>query len=230
MSAKPVVPKHLGLILDGNRRWAKQQGIPKLEGHRKGYENLKVIGLAALEAGVKYVSAYVFSTENWNRSKKEVDYLMRLLQWVVTDEVDEFHKQNIRVRFAGSKAGLSTKIVQLIDKAEAKTRQNNRGELIMCLNYGGHQELVEAFNTLQKSGAKEEVTKQDIEDALYVSDVPPLDLIIRTSGEQRLSNFMLWRSAYSELMFVEKHWPAFTPDDLSTCLNEYARRQRRFGK
>lgn len=224
-------PTHLGLILDGNRRWASQQGIPQLEGHKKGYENLKTIGLAALDAGVNYVSAYVFSTENWNRSKREVDYLMQLLQWVVTDEVEEFHKQGIKVRFAGSRARLNTKIVQSIEAAEHKTKDNNRGQLIMCLNYGGHQELIDATKAIVEQGTKpEDIDVTLIMKNLYVSDVPPVDLVIRTSGEQRLSNFMLWRAAYSELMFVDKHWPAFTPEDLKNCLNEYAKRKRRFGK
>jgi undecaprenyl diphosphate synthase len=229
-TSNPTTPRHLGIILDGNRRWAKQSGLPKLEGHRKGYENLKTVCEAALDAGIEYVSAYVFSTENWNRSKTEVNYLMRLLKWVATEEVDEFLKKNIRVRFAGTKERLNKDIVRLIEAAEEKTKHCNRGELILCLNYGGHQELVDAAAKLVADGLKpEQVTEDELEKRLYVPDVPPVDLIIRTSGEQRLSNFMLWRAAYSELMFVETHWPDFSGQDLKDCLSEYAKRHRRFG-
>ncbi len=224
------VPVHLGLILDGNRRWAKAQGLPQLEGHRKGYENLKTIGKAGIKRGIKYVSAYVFSTENWNRSQEEVDYLMKLLLWVAKNEVVELHKENIRVRFAGSKDRLSTTLKKAITEAETKTKDNTAGSLVVCLNYGGQQEITDATKSIVNQGVSvEEITPQVIANHLYAPDVPPIDLIIRTSGEQRLSNFMLWRAAYSELIFVNKHWPAFNETDLDAALAEYASRQRRFG-
>lgn len=230
-SAVSALPQHLGLILDGNRRWAKANGLPQLEGHRKGYENLKTIGKAAIKRGVKYVSAYVFSTENWQRSQEEVDYLMKLLLWVAKHEVNELHKEGIRVRFAGSKDKLNNKVIQAIADAEKKTSENNRGELILCLNYGGQQEIADAVKEIIKHGTKPaEVTPDLIAEHLYLPDVPPVDLVIRTSGEQRLSNFMLWRSAYSELLFVDKHWPAFTEEDLDSALADYASRIRRFGQ
>lgn len=229
MNENTEVPTHLGLILDGNRRWARERGIPTLEGHRKGYENLKTIGIAAIERGVKYVSAYVFSTENWNRTQEEIDYLMKLLLWVAKNEVKELHKRNIRLRLAGSRERLSEDILKAIDAAEEKTKDNTAGTLVLCLNYGGHQEIVDAVNTIVAQKPDQPITTESFADYLYTPDVPPVDLLIRTSGEQRLSNFMLWRAAYSELLFVDKHWPDFSEDDLDAALAEYARRNRRFG-
>jgi undecaprenyl diphosphate synthase len=229
-SAKSTVPLHLGLILDGNRRWAKAQGLPTLKGHRKGYENLKTIGKAAIERGVKYVSAYVFSTENWNRSRDEVDYLMKLLLWVAKHEVSELNKENIRVRFLGSRERLNQDITQAIDNAEEKTKNNTAGTLALCLNYGGQQELVDAIKKIVASGSPpSEVSEKVVAANLYEPDIPAVDFIIRTSGEQRISNFMLWRAAYSELYFTDKFWPDFNENDLDKALAWYAKRYRRFG-
>lgn len=227
----PIVPTHLGIILDGNRRWARSQGIPQLEGHRRGYENLKTIGKACVERGITYISAYVFSTENWDRTKDEVDYLMKLLLWVAKSEVNEIHNENIRVRFVGSRERLSKQIIAAIAAAEEKTKNNTRGTLCLCLNYGGQQEIVDALKQIVASGVEpENVTKELVAAHLYAPDVPPVDFIIRTSGEHRLSNFMLWRSAYSELYFPEVHWPAFTEADLDIALAEFVKRHRRYGK
>ena len=224
------LPTHLGFILDGNRRWAKSKGLPPLEGHRKGYKNFEKIAEAAIERGVRYVSAYVFSTENWNRSKEEVSYLMDLLYRVATTEVDRVHEKNIRVRFLGSETRLSEKIVKAIRSAEEKTKGNTKGTIAFCLNYGGQLELAEAMQSMVRSGiAADDITPDKIAEHLYAPDMPPVDLIVRTSGEQRLSNFMLWRAAYSELLFVPEHWPAFTEESLDAALAEYAKRQRRFG-
>jgi undecaprenyl diphosphate synthase len=225
------VPIHLGLILDGNRRWAKERGLPTFDGHREGYQNLKKICSAALERGVKYVSAFVFSTENWKRSREEVNYLMKLLHWVATKEVDEMNRKNIRVRFLGSESGLTSKVVKAIRSAEEKTKDNTGGTLALCLNYGGQQEIADAVKDILKEGIKaEDITPQVIADHLYGSDIPPVDLVIRSSGEQRISGFMLWRMAYAELKFVDTYWPAFSEAQLDECLADYAARQRRFGK
>lgn len=224
------IPVHLGLILDGNRRWAIENGMPTLEGHRKGYENLKTIGAEAIRQGIQYVSAYVFSTENWNRSKHEVDYLMKLLLHIAKTEVKELHKQNIRVRFLGLSEKLSQEILASIHKAEALTKDNTAGTLALCLNYGGQQEIVSAVNNVLKSSPGiHEISTADIEKNLYAPDIPPVDFMIRTSGELRISNFMLWRLAYSELYFVDTYWPAFTVTDLTRALEEFSRRKRRFG-
>ncbi|MBI1856648.1 di-trans,poly-cis-decaprenylcistransferase [Candidatus Saccharibacteria bacterium] len=231
MSETNTVPVHLGLILDGNRRWAKANGLPAFEGHRRGYENLKTIGKTAIKRGVKYISAYVFSTENWQRSKEEVDYLMKLLLWVAKHEVAEMNKDGIRVRFMGSRDRLSAKILRAIDEAEIKTKDNVNGTLALCLNYGGRQEIVEAFQKMAANDiATNAINEQTIADNLYQPDIPPVDLIIRTSGEQRISNFMLWRAAYSELYFTDVHWPDFNEAELDKALEEYAARHRRYGK
>ena len=225
-----TTPVHLGLILDGNRRWATENGLPTLEGHRKGYENLKTIGMEAIAQGIQYVSAYVFSTENWNRSEQEVDYLMKLLLRIAKTEVKQLHKENIRVRFLGSNDKLSNQIIKDIASAEELTKNNTAGTLALCLNYGGQQEIVAAVNSaLKNDSTKQEITAQDIEQNLYGADIPPIDFMIRTSGEKRLSNFMLWRVSYSELYFTDTYWPAFTVSDLKKALAEFGRRKRRFG-
>ena len=221
------VPRHLGLILDGNRRWAKKQGLPKLQGHQKGYENLKSVVRLAFGKGVEYISAYIFSTENWNRSKEEVSYLMDFAYRVATKEVGELHKDNIRVRFLGSRDRLEERLLTAIDEAEKKTRKNDGGTLALCFNYGGQQEIVDAVNQIKDKPTL--ITAGVIEDHLYAHDIPPVDLVIRTSGEMRLSNFMLWRAAYAELYFSDVLWPAFSESDLDDALAEFASRQRRYG-
>lgn len=224
------MPTHLGLILDGNRRWAKTQNIPTFEGHRKGYDNLKTIVSAAFDSGIEYVSAYIFSTENWGRSSEEVAYLMKLLLWVAKNEIKEFDKKNIRVRFLGEDTNLSPKVIEAMRNAEERTDANTGGTLLLCLNYGGKQEIASAVTKLIADRPEvKEVTPELIQEYLYEPHVPSLDLIIRTSGEQRISNFMLWRAAYSELYFADVHWPAFTVDHLKKALNEFGERQRRFG-
>lgn len=223
-------PNHIGLILDGNRRWARQQGLPSMEGHKRGYENLKTILFHARDVGINYVSAYVFSTENWHRSKEEVTYLMKLLQWVVTHEIDEIDRENGRVVWLGSRQGMTQKVVTAIEKAEARTQHNTGVTLCLCLNHGGHREIAEAVQRLIQNGVKAASVTEDLLAAqLDHPEIPPIDLLIRTSGEQRLSNFMLWRAAYSELMFVDTYWPAFTTSDFDDCLEAYASRMRRFG-
>lgn len=225
-----LVPTHLGLILDGNRRWAKLQNLPTFEGHRKGYENLKTIVTAAFDSGVEYISAYIFSTENWNRSREEVAYLMKLLLWIAKNEVEEFNKNNVRVRFLGEETHLSSKVIKAMRNAEAKTDKNTGGTLLLCLNYGGKQEIARAVsNLIDAKPEVKEITPEMIQDHLYEPQAPDLDLIIRTSGEQRISNFMLWRAAYSELYFVDVHWPAFTVEHLKQALGDFSERQRRFG-
>lgn len=225
MSETGIKLRHLGLILDGNRRWARQKGIPTMQGHKKGYENLKTIVRAAVDRGVNYISAYVFSMENWNRSKEEVKYLMDLALHLAINEVKELHKEGIRVRFLGSKERISTKLLKAIQNAEDLTRNNTRGTVAICFNYGGKQEIADAVNACKK----DIVTPDDIEQNLYAPDVPPIDLLVRTSGEQRISGFMLWRAAYAELLFVDKYWPDFSIADLDDAIQKYEERERRFG-
>lgn len=230
MSEKTELPRHVGFIVDGNRRWAKQHGLPAYEGHLAGYNSLKDVLLETLRRGVKYASAYVFSTENWKRSEEEVGHLMKLFVKMLEADVSIFLDNNIRLRVIGSRDGLSDTLIKVIDNAEEKTRSLTGGELLLCLNYGGHLEIADAVKKIIQSGiSAEDVTPELIAQNLYAPEVPPCDLIVRTSGEQRLSNFMLWRAAYSELMFIDKHWPDMTTDDVAVILDEYARRNRRFG-
>jgi undecaprenyl diphosphate synthase len=226
-----AIPHHVGLILDGNRRWAKARGLKPIDGHKQGYQSLKAVGKAGLKRGIKVVTAFVFSTENWQRSKEEVAGLMKLVLWVAKNEIEELHADNIRVRFLGSKEHLAKNIIKAIEKAEQKTLHNTGGTLALCFNYGGYQEIADATKAIIEAGVPiDDVTPEVIEKYLYAPDIPPIDLIVRTSGEQRLSNFMLWRAAYSELYFTNVHWPDFDEAELDKALTEYASRQRRFGK
>lgn len=224
------LPTHIGYIVDGNRRWAKTHGLPVYEGHLAGYTALKEVAIATIESGVPYVSAYIFSTENWQRSADEVKKLLGLVLRLVTSDVPEFQRRNIRLRLMGSRENVPPKILKAIDKAETATANNTAGTIILGFNYGGQIEVVEAVKKIVQSGASvDEIRLDTIADALYLPDVPPADLIVRTSGEQRLSNFLLWRSAYSELLFLKKSWPDMTKEDVDAIIKEYAKRQRRFG-
>ena len=225
-----LIPQHIGFVVDGNRRWAKEHGLPTYEGHLAGYNSLKDVLIESLNRGVKYASAYVFSTENWKRTAEEVNHLMGLLLRVLESDLPIFVENRIRLRVIGTREGLPKAVIKAIDRAEATTAELDGGELLLCLNYGGHLEIADACKKIIESGvAADEVTPELIAKNLYAPEVPPCDLIVRTSGEQRLSNFMLWRAAYSELMFIDKNWPDMTKDDVSVILEEYQRRNRRFG-
>jgi undecaprenyl diphosphate synthase len=230
MSETTVLPRHVGIILDGNRRWAKQQGITTLEGHRQGAEVFKEIALAAFERGVRFLSAFVFSTENWSRTEEEVGYLMSLVMKATEKYLDTFHEAGIKVIVIGRRDNLDDKVLKSIERTEARTKGNTRGTLVLCFSYGGQDELVDAVRHIIKAGIPAEaVTPETLETALYAPEVPPVDLIIRTSGEHRLSGFMLYRAAYAELYFIDKYWPDFTTQDLDEALAEYAQRERRYG-
>jgi undecaprenyl diphosphate synthase len=224
------LPKHIGFIVDGNRRWATSQSLPAYEGHRAGYKTLKDILLETIHRGVPYVSAYVFSTENWKRSEEEVGWLMNLLLTVLKKDAHIFIDNNIRLRVIGGREKLSRKIVAAIEEVEKNTAHLTAGTVVLCLNYGGQQEVADAVKELiEADTASRDVTPELISQHLYAPDIPPCDLVVRTSGEQRLSNFMLWRSAYSEFIFIDKPWPDMTNDDITAILKEYSSRKRRFG-
>ena len=230
MQAKGTAPCHIGYIVDGNRRWAKSHGLPKYEGHLAGYNAIKDVARATFDAGVEYVSAYIFSTENWQRSQDEVGRLMGLVLRLLSSDLPEFHKHNIRLKILGSRDGVDAKILTAIDNAEAETANNTAGTLALCFNYGGQLEIADACKQIINSGVQaSEVTPELIAQNLYAPEVPPLDVVVRTSGEQRLSNFMLWRAAYSELMFIDKPWPDITPEDVELIIEEFNGRSRRFG-
>ena len=226
-----TVPKHLGLILDGNRRWAREHGMSVYEGHKAGYRNMERILEAALDRGVEYVSVYAFSTENWSRSAEEVRQLMKLFLWIFKHEIGNLKRHGVRVKMLGSKLRLGKALLKAIHDAEVDTAGNTRGTLLFCLNYGGQQEIVEAMKQLVAEGVDpKDLSAERISEKLRREGVPPVDLIIRTSGEQRLSNFMLWNAAYSELMFTPTKWPDFSVEELDEMLSAYANRHRRFGK
>jgi len=221
--------QHLGIIMDGNRRWAKARGLSAFEGHRAGYRKIEDILKWCRDAGIKILTLYVFSTENWQRAKDEVDFLMKLFYLVFTRDIKELHKNNVCVRVIGRKEGLSKKLQEVIKKSEELTKNNTGGMLNLAINYGGRQEVVDAFNKILKSPLKE-ITEEIILQNLYTAGLPDPDLIIRTSGEFRISGFLLWQSAYSEFYFTKHHWPEFSKHDFDDALADFANRQRRFGK
>ena len=225
---KSSVPTHVGIILDGNRRWAQKNGLPVSEGHREGFETFNDIANHALERGVKYLTVYAFSTENWSRTKEEVSFLMGFAAQVLKARIKELHKKGVRFIWLGSKENLDESFLQLLANAEELTKDNTTATLALCFNYGGQQEIVDAVQGLQDAG--EAVSKESIEQHLYGgNDIPPIDFLIRTSGEHRISNFMIWRAAYSELYFTDVLWPDFDEKEFDAALAEYAKRQRRFG-
>jgi undecaprenyl diphosphate synthase len=230
MADSQEVPQHIGYIVDGNRRWAKKHGIPTYEGHLAGYNAIVEVVMATFDAGVKVVSAYTFSTENWKRSEDEISKLMGLVLRLLTSDLHILQEGNIRIRILGTKDRLSKGVLKAIDEAEEKTKDNTRGTLAVCFNYGGQLEIADACKKIIREGIPaEEVTPELLSQHMYAPDLPPLDMIVRTSGENRTSNFMLWRSAYSEFFFLEKLWPDMTKEDVTAILEEYSRRGRRFG-
>jgi undecaprenyl diphosphate synthase len=226
-----LVPRHIGYILDGNRRWARQHSLPEFDGHMAGYSALMDVVEASFQAGVEYVSLYAFSTENWQRDKKEVSNLMKLAVHAFSKDMKRLVKNRIRVRFLGVHDGLSGKLLDVMEKAEAQTRLFEGHTLAICFNYGGQLEIVDAVKRCYRDGlTQEQINEATISERLYAPDVPPLDMVVRTSGEQRLSNFMTWRTVYSELLFLEKYWPDMRAEDVRGIIAEYNRRQRRFGQ
>lgn len=228
MSEITVIPTHLGFIMDGNGRWAKQRNMPRNFGHQKGAENVEKVVSACFERGIKYVTLYAFSSENWQRPKEEVDKLMELFSKFLKKFLKALLKNEIRLIVTGERVGLSESLIKQIDNVESKTKSFVK-ILNLAINYGGKQEIVSAVNKLIKSGVKS-VTEQDIENSLYAPFVPPIDLVVRTSGEQRISNFYLWQSAYSELYFTDVLWPDFNEEEIDKALLWFASRNRRFGK
>ena len=226
-----TVPRHVGFIVDGNRRWARERGLPVYEGHKAGYKRMQPLLEAALDSGVEYVSMYVFSTENWSRPADEVKNLMKLFLWVFKHELENLKRHGVRVHVLGNKLRIGKALLKAIHQAEEETKDNTRGTLLFCLDYGGQQEIVDTMKQMMAEGVPaDQLTADRISERLRRDGVPPVDLIIRTSGEQRLSNFMLWNAAYSELMFTPTKWPDFTVEEFHGMLDQYAQRQRRFGK
>lgn len=221
-----ILPRHVGIIMDGNGRWAKKRAMPRKAGHRFGAEKFKKINEYCLDRNIEVVTFYAFSTENWKRSEEEVSNIMDLFidyleEWLTMDD-----SKNMKVRFLGDRAPFSDRAKQLMSEVEEKSRKF-KNQLNIAVNYGSRSELVRAFNTLKtKEG---EITEEDVSSALYTAGQPDVDLIIRTGGEKRLSNFLLWQSAYAELYFCDTLWPDMTFEDIDRALEFYSSRQRRFG-
>lgn len=230
MAEPLIVPRHIGYILDGNRRWAKKHGLPTYEGHLAGYNALKDVIEASADAGVKYISFYTFSTQNWNRAESEVNGIMRIIRRLFKSDIKQLVKDGYKLVVLGTREGLPNDINKMIDKAQEVSADNTRATLAMCFNYGGQEEIVRAVQRLvEQKTSPENITLESFANVLDHPEVPPCDLIVRTSGELRLSDFMLWRAAYSEFMFLDKFWPEMTPEDVTAILKEYSKRQRRFG-
>ncbi len=222
---------HLGIIMDGNRRWAKKHGMPALFGHKKGYEKAQKVFQWCLDRDISMLTVYAFSTENWERSEEEVNYLMNLLEEALSTELKTFQEKNIRVNIIGRKARLRTSILKKIEEIESATKDNTGGTLNIALNYGGRAEIIHAMKQIVDKGYKrEDITKELIDQHLYIPNMPDPDLIIRTSGEFRTSNFLLWQAAYAEWCFIPILWPDFTEKDLDDALLSYQKRKRRYGK
>jgi undecaprenyl diphosphate synthase len=224
------IPRHVAIIMDGNGRWAAQRGLPRLAGHQHGTDNIRRITTAAAEIGVKYLTLWAFSTDNWRRPQAEIDGILRILAEVIDRETEELHRQGAQLRHIGSLEGLAPSLQRAVHDAIALTANNDRLILTLAFNYSGRQELLAAVRSLIASGiAPEDVSEASLESRLYTRDMPDPDLIVRTSGEFRISNFLLWQSAYSELYFTPTLWPDFGPDDLFHAVQEFGRRERRFG-
>lgn len=226
-----TLPTHVGIIVDGNRRWARQHVLPTLEGHRRGYARVKEVARWLIGRGVPWATFYLFSTENWSRVKEEVVYLMALLEEGLNRDVDEYIRDGIRLQFVGDREGLSDAIRNGMAAAEERTAGGTRGTMVGAINYGGHHDIVRAIQSLARAGTDlATVTSEQLKGALSTAALPPLDLVIRTSGEQRLSNFLLWEAAYAELYFTPTHFPDFNEAELDRALEWYTSRERRHGR
>jgi undecaprenyl diphosphate synthase len=228
------LPRHIAVIMDGNGRWARQRGLPRVEGHRRGVEAVRRTVRAAIELGVRYLTIYSFSAENWRRPAQEVSDLMGLLKRFIRHDLADLHANNVRVRVIGDRVGLSPDIRALLEEAEELTRRNPGLTLVVAFNYGGRQEIVRAVRAVAEKVRRGEIAPAAIEAetldaALDTSGIPDPDLVIRTSGEQRISNFLLWQSAYAEYVFLPDLWPDFDAARFRAAIEEYAGRERRFG-
>ncbi len=219
-------PHHVAIIMDGNGRWAKKRHLPRALGHKKGVETVREIVRHAATTGLQALSLYAFSSENWKRPEDEISDLMGLLRGFIKSDIDEFVANDVRLKILGDYRAFAPDIIALVDDAIARTAHNSRTTLAVALNYGSQNELARAAS---RAAAKGEITPEAIEAELDTADMPPLDLLIRTSGEQRLSNFMLWQAAYAELWFTETLWPDFGPAEFDRALAEFGTRERRYG-
>lgn len=223
--------KHIAIIMDGNRRWAKEKNLPSAMGHKKGVDSLKNILRACNDFSIKYLTVYAFSTENWNRKKEEVEFLMNLVAVTLTNELAEMHKENVQIHFIGDLTKLSDKLQKILANAVETTKNNTGVVLQIALNYGSRDEIVHAVQKIVESRVKsDEIDEQLISENLYTAGVPDPDILIRTGGEQRISNYLLWQIAYSEIIIRSEFWPDFDKNSLKDSILEFGKRQRRYGK
>ena len=220
--------RHLGVIADGNRRWAREHGIPSIEGHRQGLKSIEKLINGAMDAGIQYITFYVFSTENWGRSAKEVSYLLKLIESMIMDYAEKLKAHNGKMVILGAKDRVPPKLLTIIEKAERLTENCDGITVGFCFNYGGEHEIADAANIALEVEGK--ITPETIRKHLYHPEIPDVDMVVRTSGEERISGFMLWRSSYAEFMFIKKYFPDMTEDDIKDIIAEYNKRNRRFGK
>jgi len=230
----PRIPAHVAIIMDGNGRWARARGLLRTSGHKRGADATRAVVSGAAELGIRYLTLYGFSSENWKRPRNEVDDLMGLLRMYLRSEIAELHRNGVRLRVIGDRSKLARDIVTLIEKAEEQTRGNISLDLTMALSYGARAEIVEAARRIAQDVAAGRLRPEDIDEqkfarCLDTPDIPDTDLVIRTCGEKRLSNFLLWQSAYAEFIFTDKLWPDFTKQDLEEAIREFNRRDRRYG-
>jgi len=226
-----TIPRHVAIIMDGNGRWAKQRGLPRSVGHRQGTENLRAILRAAVEFGVEILTIYAFSTENWSRPKKEVRLLMRILEMVIDRELRELNKEGVQIRHIGELERVDPRLQKKVKQACEKTQHNTRLILNVAFNYGGRDEIVHAVQKIIEKGIPaNQITEDVISQHLYTADLPDPDLIIRTSGEYRISNFLIWQGSYSEYYYTDTYWPDFGREKFHEALTEFGNRRRRFGK
>ncbi len=223
--------KHIAVIMDGNRRWAKEKNLPSAMGHKKGVDALKTTLRACKDFGIKYLTVYAFSTENWKRKKEEVDFLMELLAITLTNELAEMHSEGVVISFIGDISKLSDKLQKILANSVETTKNNTGVHLQIAFNYGARDEIVHAVKSIIAKGVKaEDITEEMISENLYTKGIPDPDLLIRTGGEKRISNYLLWQIAYSEILVTDEYWPEFGRDSLAKAVEEFKNRQRRFGK
>jgi len=223
--------KHLAIVMDGNRRWAKERGLTSFEGHRAGYDRMKQVGDWCLDRGVEVLTVFAFSTENWKRAQDEVGYLMDLLEFGVTTDLGHYTDRGVRLKIIGRREGLRPSVLRAIENAEKATAMNTRATFCICLNYGGRLEIADACKKVIADGLSgDQVTEDALAARMYWPEMPVPDLVVRTSGEERLSGFLTWESVYSEIYWCDKHWPDFDEEELDKAIEEFATRQRRYGK
>lgn len=230
MEKLKIIPKHIGIIMDGNGRWAERRNLPRIMGHKEGIKAVRRTVKAAVKYGIEYLTLYSFSTENWKRPKEEIEFLFSLMEKNLKKEGENLNKNNVKVRFMGRKEELPKNLIEIMDYVENLTKKNTGLNLIFAINYGGRSEIVDCIKRIIENGYKiEDINEDLINKFLYLPDVPEPDLIIRTSGEKRLSNFLIWQSAYSEFYFTPVLWPDFDEKEFLKALIDYQKRKRKFG-